>query len=186
MGKIEESTILDILDKLIGPIKPIGETNYDEKVKYNLQTWAYIATVMVERLADVANIETHGLGSVEEVKESAESWVEQLSDGYHTFESLYNQRLVLFASLVNTCPEISWKSKKHSDGKKCFDGSWFIVGINTPHGQYTYHYKNEFWNMFTCKEIDRAPKWDGHTDQDVRRLLSISKNRNEEDNKIYF
>lgn len=40
----------------------------------------------------------------------------ELSDGFHTFNSLYRQRCVLFATLVNLFPDISWKSRKHEDG----------------------------------------------------------------------
>ena len=99
----------------------------------------------------------------------------ELSDGYHTFNSLYHQRAVLFAALVDAYPGLSWKSKKHSDGSYCFDsdGKWFIVGIDTPRGSYTYHYEIKYWDMFNCKELERAPEWDGHTDKDVERLRSL-------------
>ena len=65
------------------------------------------------------------------------------SDGYHTFNSLYHQRAVLFATIVKQNRDKAWKSWFHEDGKPCFDGSWFIVGIDTPEGPYTYHYKRE-------------------------------------------
>lgn len=97
----------------------------------------------------------------------------EISDGYHTFNDLYYQRLILFAALVNTFHELSWKTKRHNDGKECFGGGWFLVGINTPEGPYTYHYEMKDWDLFKCKEIDKSPKWDGHTDKDVTRLLSL-------------
>ena len=37
------------------------------------------------------------------------------SDGYHTFNQLYHQRAVLFATIVNLNQNISWKSWKHDD-----------------------------------------------------------------------
>lgn len=97
----------------------------------------------------------------------------EFSDGFHTFNSLYRQRCVLFAALVNSYPQISWKSKRHNDGELCFGGGWFIVGIDTPEGSYTYHYELKDWDMFRCKELERGKKWDGHTDADVERLLSL-------------
>lgn len=97
----------------------------------------------------------------------------EVSDGFHTFNSLYHQRLILFAALCNAYSKISWKSKKHSDGEIPFGGGWFIVGIETPKGQYTYHYELKDWDLFKCKELEKAPEWDGHTDQDVERLLSL-------------
>ena len=97
------------------------------------------------------------------------------SDGYHTFNQLYHQRAVLFAALVNQNPYISWKSWKHEDGHYCFDsdGEWFIVGIDTPEGSYTYHYDRSYWDMFNCEELERGKHWDGHTEEDVTRLLSL-------------
>lgn len=97
----------------------------------------------------------------------------EVSDGYHTFNALYEQRLILFATLVNTYVDKSWKSRLHSDGEIPFDGGWFIVGIDTPAGQYSYHYEDKDWDLFRCKELERAPEFDGHTDKDVDRLLSL-------------
>lgn len=98
-----------------------------------------------------------------------------ISDGYHTFGSLYYQRAVLFATIVNTYADLSWKSFKHDDGKYCFDsnGEWFIVGISTPEGPYTYHYEKKYWDLFKCRELEVALPFDGHTEKDVVRLLSL-------------
>lgn len=100
--------------------------------------------------------------------------IKDLSDGYHTFRSLYEQRLILSAALVRARKEIAWKSKLHADGEKPFGGGHFVVGFSTPDGEYTYHYKLEYWDLFDCQELPFAKPWDGHTDKDVRRLLSIS------------
>ena len=97
----------------------------------------------------------------------------EFSDGYHSFNDLYAQRLYLSAALFNSFKEFGWKSWKHSDGELCFGGGWFIVGVSTPEGDYTYHYKAEHWELFQCKAVDIAPEWDGHTDKDVERLLSL-------------
>lgn len=86
----------------------------------------------------------------------------ETSDGYHTFNELYHHRAVLFSVIVATFGERAWKSKLHADGTM-YEGM-FIVGIETPDGQATYHYDVEpYWNLFRCKEVDRAPEWDGHT-----------------------
>jgi hypothetical protein len=97
------------------------------------------------------------------------------SDGFHTFNELYHQRAILFAVIVNQNKSISWKSYKHENGELCFGGGWFIVGIDTPEGSYTYHYENKYWDMFDCQELEHGKHWDGHTDKDVTRLLSIYK-----------
>lgn len=99
----------------------------------------------------------------------------EVTDGYHTFNQLYHQRAILFATIVNQNTNIAWKSYKHSDGKYCFDsnGEWFVVGVDTPEGSYTYHYSKEYWDYFKCKELDCGKEWDGHTEEDVTRLLSL-------------
>ena len=109
------------------------------------------------------------------VIEIPESGIEDISDGYHTFRDLYYQRMVLFATIVKQNKNLAWKSLRHEDGELCFDGDWFIVGIDTPEGSYTYHYEMKFWFMFNCQELERGKHWDGHTDKDVTRLLSLTK-----------
>lgn len=95
----------------------------------------------------------------------------EVSDGYHTFDELYYHRMVLFAVIVNQNKDISWKSKKHDDGSM-YDNH-FIVGIDTPEGQYTYHYNLKHWDKYEVKELEKAPKYDGHQPEDIGRLLSI-------------
>ena len=101
----------------------------------------------------------------------------EVSDGYHTFNSLYNQRLCLWAALVKAYNDKAWKTRRHHDGEPCFGGDWFLVGITTPAGDYTYHYELKDWNLFDCKVLDKAPEFDGHTDKDVTRVLSLHSNQ---------
>lgn len=98
--------------------------------------------------------------------------VEKMSDGYHTFADLYEQRLILSAALAKNNPH-AWKSKRHEDGSVPSGGGWFIMGFDTDEGCYTYHYDLKDWDLFQCKELDKGKPWDGHTSKDVRRLLSI-------------
>lgn len=98
--------------------------------------------------------------------------VDKISDGYHTFADLYEQRLILSAALAKNNPH-AWKSKRHEDGSVPFGGGWFIMGFDTDEGCYTYHYELKDWYLFQCKELDKGKPWDGHTSKDVRRLLSI-------------
>lgn len=96
-----------------------------------------------------------------------------VSDGYHTFNDLYHQRAVLFATIVNTHPDLSWKTIRHEDGELCFGGGWFLVTIETPDGAYGYHYEMQYWDLFDCDEIERAKPWDGYDEYDVMRLMSL-------------
>jgi len=95
----------------------------------------------------------------------------EISDGDHTFNELYYHRMILFAVICNTYEYTAWKSWKHEDGTM-FD-NYFIVGINTPSGDYSYHYHKDYWDIFEVKELLNAPKWDGHKPEDIKRLLSL-------------
>lgn len=101
----------------------------------------------------------------------------KVSDKWHTFGDLYMQRLYLFSIICSQNKNIAWKSKKHFDEQNdpMFDGD-FIVGLNTPEGPASYHFKMEFWNLFNVKEIPNAPKYDGYKPkQALERLQSILK-----------
>ena len=101
----------------------------------------------------------------------------ELSDGYHTFNELYHHRAILFSVICNSMPDKAWKSKLHDTGDM-FDGM-FIVGIETPNGQATYHYDiNPYWDIFNVKELEKAPKWDGHTPTDaINRIADITEQK---------
>jgi len=99
-----------------------------------------------------------------------------ISDGYHTFDELYEHRITLFIALckqiykpgnINTCPYHVWRSELHADGSK-FDG-WFIMGIGTENGkQITYHLPIIRWaETDFANTLPNAPEFDGHTPKDV-------------------
>lgn len=103
----------------------------------------------------------------------------ETSDGYHTFNELYEFRKVYNAALFN-----DWyaqgkysvhKSKRHSDGEECFGGGWFIVMATLPTGQISNHYAMKDWDLFQCEEREKADVWDGHTPKDIlTRLIDLT------------
>lgn len=98
---------------------------------------------------------------------------DEISDGYHTFGELYNHRCVIFMALMKSMPHRSWISNLHSD-KSAIDG-WFIVGMDFPQGQVTYHFPNNMWNLVIktgASVREKAPEWDGHSSDDVVSRLS--------------
>jgi hypothetical protein len=99
----------------------------------------------------------------------------QLTDGFHTMEELYDHRRALTAALAAQCCDISWKSRAHHpDDDPMFEGGYFIIGIDTPAGTITYHYKLTHWDDFPeVPELEHAPKWDGAgPPETVTRLLA--------------
>ncbi len=92
------------------------------------------------------------------------------SDGYHTFNELYEHRIALYLVLCNIFPDKFWKSKKHEDGSS-FDG-WFILGGDLGTGNISYHLPISKWDIAECRELPLGKKWDGHTAADVVERLS--------------
>ena len=113
-----------------------------------------------------------------------------ISDGYHTFDELYEFRKVYNAALFNewggdynyakgidTTQYNVHKSWKHYDGELCFGGGWFIVVAMLPTGQISNHYEAKDWDLFKIPEIDKALfEFDGHGSEDVlKRLKQLNK-----------
>lgn len=92
--------------------------------------------------------------------------VGEKSDGYHTFNELYEHRHILFLYVLKASGDRAWRSRLHSDGTMIND--WFIAGLETQSGQATYHLPVRMWELFKdIREIPSAPEWDGHTSNDV-------------------
>lgn len=124
--------------------------------------------------------------TVKEINEAIKklSDTNDISDGYHTFNELYEFRKVYNAVLFNQWAKQGifnvHKSKKHHDGELCFGGGWFIVSASLPAGQISNHYELKNWDLFKCEERETADIWDGHTAQDViKRLKALDSQESE-------
>lgn len=114
----------------------------------------------------------------------------KVSDGYHTFEELYDHRITLFIALCKAKNDwvhppgarnvvfdgyarTAWRSKKHHPKDKDMYEGWFVLGLfKEPGKQITYHLPLSRWEE--CEfavELPHAPMWDGHTPQDVLERL---------------
>ena len=94
-----------------------------------------------------------------------------IHDNYHTMSELYFHRMVLFSLVLKSFKDKAWKSKLHSDCTMW--DHYFIVGVTTPEGDYSYHYDMKYWEFFDVPEIDKAPVYDGHEPKDIDRLYSL-------------
>ena len=96
------------------------------------------------------------------------------SDGYHTFNELYNHRCLLWINYclqdINGC----YLVENHSDG-------WFLLGKETTQGQISYHCSNKYIHLVTNIER-RCPAFDGHTSSIVlvrlQDIASITRDKN--------
>lgn len=98
---------------------------------------------------------------------------DETSDGYHTFNELYEHRHALFLALMSENKGFAWMSRCHDDGSAT--EGWFVAGIHLPGvGMVTYHLPERLWDMALrtdCDVVATAPKWDGHTSADVVERL---------------
>jgi hypothetical protein len=128
-----------------------------------------------------------------------ESDMGTLSDGYHTFNELYEFRKIYNAALFNEWAKMNGpiavidlssesdinvkgkflvhKSWKHNDGELCFGGGWFIVSALLSTGLISNHYEAKDWDLFQVPEVEKALfPFDGHTSNDVlERLKGLGK-----------
>lgn len=101
------------------------------------------------------------------------------SDGYHTFDELYEFRKAYNACLFNLWAKLGVydvnKSLRHSDGELCFGGGWFIVSAVTPFGLISNHYEESDWELFDCESSEASKHdYDGHTANDVKERLCLT------------
>ena len=71
--------IIEVIDKLIGGITPIGETNYDNKVKQNLNTMIEVVGHYVDEICEIAHMNSYCY-SIQECREIAKGFIKCLED----------------------------------------------------------------------------------------------------------
>ena len=139
---------------------------YELSDKINLEACSTSYTIIPD--VDVVNLQPY--------KEETMEDKGNISDGYHTFNELYEYRLLYNASMFNELAKQGLydvhKSKRHSDGTIPFgDENWFIVQAELPTGQISNHYEMKDWDLFQVPIKEKANQYDGHTPQDVAKRL---------------
>jgi hypothetical protein len=99
----------------------------------------------------------------------------EISDGYHTFAELYEQRTVLLALATAYGPMTTFRSRLHADGTM-FPGMFLVEttspGDPTGPEPVTFHVDEKHWSLFDhAHTLERAFLWDGHTSADVLNNL---------------
>lgn len=111
---------------------------------------------------------------------------EEVSDGYHTMDELYNHRYALFCALVKIYDNYltplgsrvkCWKSILHHDGsfiEESFIAGMEVIQFDGTKEQITYHLPMDWWDKFKVINLINAPEYDGHTSDDViERLMKL-------------
>ena len=163
---------------LMVPNGYIGQTVFFDEESANARLESLKSTTPRYSIDDIVTAMDGGImGSLNAFSDYISKHKGDISDGYHTFNELYDHRAALTAALFKSLPsDTVYKSKKHHDGTM-YDGM-FIVGANLPGiGEISYHYDlDPWWDVFNIREVENAPEWDGHTPNDViERLKAYAK-----------
>ena len=141
---------------------------------YNTPKMEYVDGELLYQAGTVPDLERLKLISLIISEMDDPNNTDAVSDGYHTFEELYYQRMMLtktvaLAAINKFDEDTVYRSRLHSDGTMYKD--FFIVVFNTPEGNFSYHYHMMYWGVFDfLKEVPNAEEFDGHTWKDVTRL----------------
>lgn len=92
-----------------------------------------------------------------------------ISDGYHTFDELYEHRCLIYINLCQLNYKLcAWRPD--------FEG-WFVLYFESHAGQISYHVPNKFLPLIEGL-VPRHDEWffDGHKSKDVAdRLYALAK-----------
>ena len=119
---------------------------------------------------------TSSLNQVIKVSKEAKTVnTKEISDVHHTFGDLYNRERVLFRVITCIFPRLSFKSLYHYDEENdpMFNGD-FMVGLYTPKGPISYHFKLKYLEDFSHLEfLPRGPKYDNYTEDDKNDRINL-------------
>lgn len=153
-----------------------NEAEHEALIEYNNRNMKKVTIKNYSHAEVSAPKETFGFLKIplaEKIRAEGENL--EVSDGYHTFDELYEHRIALWIRVCAILPFVlkPWRSKKHSDGELAFGGEWFVLGIGKEAGkQITYHLPIEQWDETDFAEtLEVAPEYDGHSSADVLERL---------------
>ena len=92
-----------------------------------------------------------------------------VSDGYHTFQELYDHGNLLWILILKLTEYYVFKTYRDENGVR--EDGWFIAGMNTEFGQITYHLPEVYWRYVDAPELPRNEGFDNHTSEDVLTRL---------------
>ncbi len=92
-----------------------------------------------------------------EIKIKVDS-LNDISDGFHTIQELYDHRCLLWINLVNMQIDKSYLIEEHFEG-------WFLLGLESDQGQISYHCPNKYLKLVNkkIKKLTDDSIYDGHT-----------------------
>lgn len=101
--RMKAEQIIEVIDKLVGEITPIGETNYDTKVKENLNIMTEIVGHYVDDICEIAQTDSY-MASIQECQKIAKDFVKGLRDAYESLDDMVQREnnMVKYEIAINT------------------------------------------------------------------------------------
>ena len=78
--------IIEVIDKLVGGITPIGETNYDNKAKESLNMMIEIVGHYIDDIYEIAQTDSY-MASIQECQQIAKDFINGLKDAYESLNA---------------------------------------------------------------------------------------------------
>jgi len=111
---------------------------------------------------------------IKDYKRETGNSVKKISDSHHSFGDLYNREMVLFRCITSFCPKLCFKTLEHYDEENdpMFNGD-FMVGIYTPLGPASYHFKLKYLKSFSHIEFqNHGPRYEGYTEEEKNERIN--------------
>lgn len=118
-----------------------------------------------------------------------DEYVQQISDGSHTFKELYETRNALTLVVLKLLRKqgfTPWYSLQQFDGN--MPAGYFLCGFEMGGKMISFHVQVGYLPLFIpiCKELHTAPEWDGSTSQDHNDAMIDFSQKDEEDETSKF
>lgn len=82
---MNEEQIIEVIDKLVGGITPIGDSSYDAKAKKNLEAMIEIVGHYVDEIWEIAMTNSY-MDSVKDCQKIAEDFIRGLKPTYESLD----------------------------------------------------------------------------------------------------
>lgn len=80
---MKEEQIIEVIDKIVGGITPIGDSHYDNKAKENLKTMIEIVGHYVDEICVIAQTDSY-MASIQDCQKIAKDFIKGLRDAYES------------------------------------------------------------------------------------------------------
>ena len=180
---MEKEQLIEVIDKLVGGITPIGDTNYDNKSNNNLTVMIDIVGHYIDEICKIAQTDSY-MASIQNSQSIAKDFIKGLKDAY---DVCHNGWISCSEMLpVSDTKVLVWyQGEAWDDGTVFYDYALTIFWTNSD----LKRHENpcEFYNTnleFKVVLID-ATLFAEHQNEDLSNYETVKKRNRNENLKIF-